>query len=111
MSEHEPSVGSTPSLGPAPLPPGTGIDHPDGTAVLVMGVLSLLAVVTIRQQGAADGNAESLLPVSSALVAVRADEPGDLRLHQRLGQHPNPFPQHVPVLLLAVGPLWRPAKR
>src|SRR5262249_54069425 len=24
----------------------------------------------------------------------------DLGLHQRLGQHPNPFPEHVPVLLL-----------
>lgn len=28
---------------PPPAAPGTGIDHPDGTAVLVMGVLSLLA--------------------------------------------------------------------
>ena len=40
-------------------------------AVITVGVLSLLAVVTLRQQGAADGNAETLVPVASALVAVR----------------------------------------
>jgi hypothetical protein len=41
-------------------------------AMITVGVVSLLAVVTLRQQGAADGNAESLLPVSSGLVAVRS---------------------------------------
>jgi hypothetical protein len=41
-------------------------------AVITVGVLSLLAVVTLRQQGAADGNADSLVPVSSALVALRS---------------------------------------
>jgi hypothetical protein len=40
-------------------------------ATITVGVLSLLAVVTLRQQGAADGNAESLTPVAGALVAVR----------------------------------------
>jgi hypothetical protein len=38
---------------------------------ITVGVLSLLAVVTLRQQGAASGDADSLVPVSSALVAVR----------------------------------------
>lgn len=41
-------------------------------AIITVGVLSLLALVTLRQQGAADGNADSLVPVSSALVAVRS---------------------------------------
>jgi hypothetical protein len=40
-------------------------------ATITVGVLSLLAVVTLRQEGAAAGNAETLVPVSSALVAVR----------------------------------------
>jgi hypothetical protein len=40
-------------------------------ATITMGVLSLLAVITLRQQGAATGNAESLVPVGNALVAVR----------------------------------------
>jgi hypothetical protein len=38
---------------------------------ITVGVLSLLAVVTLRQQGAMSGDAASLVPVSSALVAVR----------------------------------------
>lgn len=40
-------------------------------ATITMGVLSLLAVVSLRQQGAAAGNAETLVPVGNALVAVR----------------------------------------
>ena len=40
-------------------------------AVITVGVLSLLAVVTLRQQGAADGTAETIVPVASALVAIR----------------------------------------
>ena len=40
-------------------------------ATITMGVLSLLAVISLRQQGAATGNAESLVPVGNALVAVR----------------------------------------
>ena len=40
-------------------------------ATITMGVLSLLAVISLRQQGAAAGNAESLVPVGNALVAVR----------------------------------------
>ena len=40
-------------------------------AIITIGVISLLAVVTLRQQGAADGTAESLTPVAGALVAVR----------------------------------------
>ena len=40
-------------------------------ATITVGVLSLLAVISLRQQGAAAGNAETLVPVSSALVAIR----------------------------------------
>ena len=40
-------------------------------ATITMGVLSLLAVISLRQQGAATGNAESLVPVGNALVAIR----------------------------------------
>jgi hypothetical protein len=40
-------------------------------AVITIGVISLLAVVTLRQEGAASGDAESLVPVGGALVAVR----------------------------------------
>jgi Domain of unknown function (DUF4386) len=38
---------------------------------ITIGVLSLLALVTLRQGGAASGEATSLVPVGSALVAVR----------------------------------------
>jgi hypothetical protein len=38
---------------------------------ITVGVLSLLALTTLRQQGAASGDAASLVPVSGALVAVR----------------------------------------
>jgi hypothetical protein len=40
-------------------------------ATITMGVISLLAVVSLRQQGAATGDAESLVPVSGALVEIR----------------------------------------
>jgi hypothetical protein len=40
-------------------------------ATITIGVLSLLAVITLRQQGAASGDADTLVPVSSALVAIR----------------------------------------
>jgi uncharacterized protein DUF4386 len=40
-------------------------------ATITMGVLSLLAVISLRQQGAASGNAESLVPVGNALVDLR----------------------------------------
>jgi hypothetical protein len=39
-------------------------------AVIVIGVVSILSVVTLRQDGAAGGDAASLLPVGQALVAV-----------------------------------------
>ncbi len=41
-------------------------------------------------------------PVRSprALVAVRADQPGHLGLHQRLREHPDALAEHVAVLLL-----------
>lgn len=39
--------------------------------VIVIGIISVLAVVTLRQAGAADGDAASLVPVGRALVAVR----------------------------------------
>jgi len=39
-------------------------------AVIVIGVVSILSVVTLRQDGAANGDAGSLLPVGQALVAV-----------------------------------------
>ena len=38
---------------------------------ITVGVLGLLALVTLRQEGAASGDATSLVPVSSALVAIR----------------------------------------
>jgi hypothetical protein len=40
-------------------------------ATITIGVLSLLAVITLRQQGAVSGDASALVPVTSALVAVR----------------------------------------
>jgi Domain of unknown function (DUF4386) len=40
-------------------------------ATITMGVISLLAVISLRQQGAASGNAESLVPVGNALVIMR----------------------------------------
>ncbi|HJP88187.1 MAG TPA: DUF4386 domain-containing protein [Candidatus Limnocylindrales bacterium] len=40
-------------------------------ATIAVGVLCVLAVVTLRQQGAADGGAQALSPVADALVAVR----------------------------------------
>ena len=40
-------------------------------AIITVGVLSLLAVISLRHQGAATGGAESLVPVGNALVAVR----------------------------------------
>jgi hypothetical protein len=40
-------------------------------ATITIGVVSLLAVITLRQQGVAAGNAETLSPIASALVAVR----------------------------------------
>jgi hypothetical protein len=40
-------------------------------ATITIGVLSLLAVITLRQDGAATGNAETLVPVGNALVAIR----------------------------------------
>jgi hypothetical protein len=39
-------------------------------AVIFIGVVSILSVVTLRQDGAAGGDAASLLPVGQALVAV-----------------------------------------
>ena len=38
---------------------------------ITTGVISLLALITLRQQGAAAGNAETLLPIASGLVAIR----------------------------------------
>ena len=38
-------------------------------------------------------------PILAALVALRADQRRDLRLHQRLGEHPDAFPQDIPILL------------
>jgi len=40
-------------------------------AVIVVGVLSILTVVALRQAGAAAGDAAALVPVGQALVAVR----------------------------------------
>jgi hypothetical protein len=40
-------------------------------ATITVGVISLLAVVSLRQQGAASGDAEALAPAGSALVAIR----------------------------------------
>jgi hypothetical protein len=38
---------------------------------ITTGVLSVLALITLRQEGAASGDAASLVPVGSALVAIR----------------------------------------
>lgn len=38
---------------------------------ITTGVISLLALITLRQEGAAAGNAETLLPIASGLVAIR----------------------------------------
>jgi len=38
---------------------------------ITVGVLSLLAVLSLRQQGAASGDAASLVPAGNALVAIR----------------------------------------
>jgi hypothetical protein len=40
-------------------------------AVIAIGVVSVLAVVSLRQAGAVDGTAESLVPAGRALVAIR----------------------------------------
>src|SRR5262249_58897113 len=40
-------------------------------AVSAFGVVSIRAVITLRQTGAADGEAATLVPVSQGLVAVR----------------------------------------
>ena len=42
-------------------------------AIIFLGVISLFAVVTLRQDmaGAADGDADSLIPVGASLVAIR----------------------------------------
>lgn len=40
-------------------------------ATITIGVVALLAVTTLRQQGAIEGNAAELTPVAAALVAVR----------------------------------------
>ena len=39
--------------------------------MITTGVLSVLALITLRQEGAASGDPESLVPVAGALVAVR----------------------------------------
>jgi hypothetical protein len=38
---------------------------------ITVGVLGILSLVTLRQQGAASGDAESLVPAAGALVAIR----------------------------------------
>ena len=40
-------------------------------ATITIGVVSLLTVISLRQQGAASGDAETLVPVGNALVDVR----------------------------------------
>jgi hypothetical protein len=40
-------------------------------ATIMVGVVSLLALISLRQHGAADGSATSLVPVSQALVDIR----------------------------------------
>ncbi len=39
-------------------------------AVIMVGVVSTLAVVTLRQDGAANGNSEALVPIGQSLIAV-----------------------------------------
>ena len=38
--------------------------------------------------------------LAGALVTLSPNQAGDLRFHQRLREHPDAFPQHVPILLL-----------
>jgi hypothetical protein len=40
-------------------------------ATITVGVISLLAVISLRQQGATTGDAESFVPAAGALVAIR----------------------------------------
>jgi hypothetical protein len=40
-------------------------------AIITVGVISILSLITLRQDAAATGNTESVVPVAGALVAVR----------------------------------------
>ncbi len=39
-------------------------------------------------------------PLARALVPLGADQPGDLRFHERLREHADALPQHIAILLL-----------
>ena len=39
-------------------------------------------------------------PLGRPLVPLRPNQPGDLRFHQRLREHADALPQHIPILLL-----------
>jgi predicted nucleic acid-binding protein len=40
------------------------------------------------------------LATARALMALGTNQAGDFAFHERLREHPNPFPEHIPVLLL-----------
>jgi hypothetical protein len=83
-------------------------------AVIVIGVVCILSVVTLRQTGAANGDAESLVPVSQALVAVRnwtfVLGPGTAGLNAlllgTLMYRSRLVPRAIPALGLIGGPVY-----
>lgn len=87
-------------------------------AVVVIGVLSILSVVTLRQAGAADGNAESLMPVAQGLVAVRDWSfvigplmPGiNALLLGTLMYRSGLVPRFIPLMGLIGAPVWLSAQ-
>jgi hypothetical protein len=83
-------------------------------AVIVIGVISLLAVVTLRDPGATETKAESLVTVGAALVAVRdwtfligpGIVPGlNALLLGTLMYRSRLMPRWIPILGLIGGPL------
>ena len=87
-------------------------------AVVVIGVLSVLSVLTLRQAGAADGNAASLVPVAQGLVAVRDWSfvigpvmPGiNALLLGTLMYRSGLVPRFIPLMGLVGAPVWLSAQ-
>jgi hypothetical protein len=83
-------------------------------AVIAVGVVSILAVVTLRRDGAANGDAAALVPVGQALVAVRdwtfVLGPGMAGLNAlligTLVYRARLIPQVIPAIGLVGGPIY-----
>jgi Domain of unknown function (DUF4386) len=83
-------------------------------AVIAIGVVCILAVVTLRQDGAADGDAAALVPVGQGLVAIRdwtfVIGPGmagfNALLLGTLMYRSRLVPRVIPVLGLIGGPVY-----